>query len=49
MAPKSKVELYAAIRRNCRAGLSKRAAMRKVRHRAPDGAERAGVGLAPSA
>jgi len=29
MAPKSKVELYAAIRRDCRAGLSKRAVMRK--------------------
>lgn len=29
MAPTSKVELYAAIRRDCRAGLSKRAVMRK--------------------
>ncbi|MDQ0946108.1 transposase [Streptomyces phaeochromogenes] len=29
MAPRSKVELYAAIRRDCRAGLSKRAVMRK--------------------
>jgi transposase len=31
MVPKSKVELYAAIRRDCRAGLSKRAVMRKYR------------------
>jgi hypothetical protein len=29
MAPKSKGELYTAIRRDCRAGLSKRAVMRK--------------------
>jgi transposase len=29
MARKSKVELYAAIRRDCRAGMSKRAVMRK--------------------
>ncbi|MEU0204624.1 MULTISPECIES: hypothetical protein [unclassified Streptomyces] len=28
MAPKSKVELYAAIRRDCRAGLSKPAVIR---------------------
>ena len=29
MAPKSRVELYAAIRRDCRAGMTKRAVMRK--------------------
>ena len=29
MAPKSRVELYAAIRRDCRVGMTKRAVMRK--------------------